>query len=160
MILVSIHAPGGKGGTPIHYLYGYVPPNGVVILKLLIQNGVSISEAFSRTGYNISNVRKLHFVSSHLTFFIQGQIAFKNTVQCVNNQTVVLLLHPRTEYKRLAHFQKGVSVLGRILEQGIKNWPISRTGYQFQGKFLLKGVPIQSPGRHIPTQKIPKCTPR
>ena len=42
--------PGG-GGTPIHYLYGYVPPNGVVILKLLIWNGVSISEAFSRTGY-------------------------------------------------------------------------------------------------------------
>ena len=27
--------PGGRG-TPIHYLYGYVPPNGVVILKLLI----------------------------------------------------------------------------------------------------------------------------
>ena len=27
-------APGG--GTPIHYLYEYVPPNGVVILKLLI----------------------------------------------------------------------------------------------------------------------------
>ena len=25
-----------QGGTPIHYLYGYVPPNGVVILKLLI----------------------------------------------------------------------------------------------------------------------------
>ena len=24
------------GGTSIHYLYGYVPPNGVVILKLLI----------------------------------------------------------------------------------------------------------------------------
>ena len=32
------------------------------------------------------------------------QIAFKNTVQCVNKQTVVLLLHPRTEYKKLAHF--------------------------------------------------------
>ena len=27
---------GARGGTPIHYLYGYVPPNGVVILKLLI----------------------------------------------------------------------------------------------------------------------------
>ena len=27
---------GGGGVTPIHYLYGYVPPNGVVILKLLI----------------------------------------------------------------------------------------------------------------------------
>ena len=22
--------PGGVGGTPIHYLYGYVPPDGVV----------------------------------------------------------------------------------------------------------------------------------
>ena len=28
--------PGGGGGTPIHYLYGYVAPKGVVILKLLI----------------------------------------------------------------------------------------------------------------------------
>ena len=28
--------PRGGGGTPIHYLYGYVPPNGVVILKLLV----------------------------------------------------------------------------------------------------------------------------
>ena len=27
--------PGG-GGTPIHYLYGYVPPNGAAILKLLV----------------------------------------------------------------------------------------------------------------------------
>ena len=30
------HTKGGEWGTPIHYLYGYVPPNGVVILKLLI----------------------------------------------------------------------------------------------------------------------------
>ena len=28
--------PPGGGGTPIHYLYGDVPPNGFVILKLLI----------------------------------------------------------------------------------------------------------------------------
>ena len=27
---------GGGGATPIHYLYGYVPPNVVMILKLLI----------------------------------------------------------------------------------------------------------------------------
>ena len=122
------------GGTHIHYLYGYVPPNGVVILKLLVQNGVSISEAFSRTGYNISNARKLQFCKQPFEI-IQGQTAFKNTVQCVNKQTVILLLHPGTEYKKLAHFQNGVSVLWRILERGIKNWPISRTGYHFQGKF-------------------------
>ena len=28
--------PPGGGGTPIHNLYGYVPPKGVVILKLLV----------------------------------------------------------------------------------------------------------------------------
>ena len=28
--------PGGGRGTPIHYLYVYVPSKGVVILKLLI----------------------------------------------------------------------------------------------------------------------------
>ena len=32
---VAWHPEGGEG-TCIHYLYGYVPPNGVVILKLLI----------------------------------------------------------------------------------------------------------------------------
>ena len=83
----------GEGGTPIHYLYGYAPPNGVVILKFLISNGASILEAFSRTGYNISNARKLQFCKQPFEI-IQGQIAFKNTVQCVNKQTVVLLLHP------------------------------------------------------------------
>ena len=48
----GLHFPAtlGGGGTPIHYLYGCVPPNRVVILKLLIYNRVSISEAFSRTG--------------------------------------------------------------------------------------------------------------
>ena len=29
-IIGANYAPGG-GGTPIHYLYGYVPPNGVVM---------------------------------------------------------------------------------------------------------------------------------
>ena len=145
---VRIPCRSGGGGTPIHYLYGYVPPKGVVTLKLLIQNGVSISEAFFRTGYNISNARKLHFCKQPFEI-IQGQIAFKNTVQCVNKQTVVLLLRLRTEYKKLAHFQKGVSVLARILERGIKNWPISRTGYQFQANFFLeRGANLESREAH------------
>ena len=55
----------------------------------------------------------------------------------------------------MAHFQNGVSVLGRILERGIKNWPISRTGYIFQGNVFQNGVPIWSPGRRIPTQVPP-----
>ena len=58
-------AGGGGGVTPIHYLYGYVPPNGV-----------SISEVFCRTGYNISNTQKLQFYKQPFEI-IQGQIAFK-----------------------------------------------------------------------------------
>ena len=42
-----------------------------------------------RTGYNISNARKLQFCKQPFEL-IQWQIAFKNTVQCVNKQTVVL----------------------------------------------------------------------
>ena len=78
-------APGGGGYS--HTL----PIRGcpILILKLLIQNGLFISEAFSRTGYNILNARKLQFCKQPFEI-IQGQIAFKNTVQCVNKQTVVL----------------------------------------------------------------------
>ena len=53
-----------------------MPPNGVVILKLLIWNVVSITEVFSRTGYNISNARKLQFCKQ-LFEITQGQIAFE-----------------------------------------------------------------------------------
>ena len=44
---------------------------------------MSISEAFSGTRYNISNARKLQFCKQSFEI-IQGQIAFKNTVQCVS----------------------------------------------------------------------------
>ena len=53
-----------------------------------LQRG-TISEAFFRTGYNISNASKLQSCKQPFEI-IQGQIAFKNTVQCVNKQTVVL----------------------------------------------------------------------
>ena len=33
-----------RGITPIQYLYGYVPPNGIVVLELLSQSGLSILE--------------------------------------------------------------------------------------------------------------------
>ena len=72
----------GAGGTPIHYLYGYVPPNGVVIFEAPDLERVSISEAFSRTGYDDDDelylcvdvfIFRTHesssFVSSHLKLF-------------------------------------------------------------------------------------------
>ena len=87
---LAVESPPGGGGEYSHTLP--IRVYGVVILKPPILNGVSISEAFSRTGYNISNARKLQFWKQPLEI-IQGQIAFQNTVQCVNKQTVVLLLH-------------------------------------------------------------------
>ena len=104
-------------GTPIDYLYGYV------ILKLLIENGVSISEAFSRTGYNISNARKLQFCKKPFEI-IQEQIAFKTTVQCVNKQTVA----PCVLACRAGVFWREPRALTP------PSWihrTISRTGYQF-----------------------------
>ena len=38
---------------------GYVPPNEVVNLELLIKKGVSILEMFPGTGYSIPNAQKL-----------------------------------------------------------------------------------------------------
>ena len=42
--------PPGEGGTPIHYLYRYVPPNGVMILKLLIYNRYPFQRCFLERG--------------------------------------------------------------------------------------------------------------
>ena len=94
----SIFRPGGHSHTlPIQVCAA----NGVMILKLLIWNGLSLSEVFSRTGYNISNAWKFQFCKQPFEV-IQGQIAFKNAVQFTN-----------------------------VLERSIKNWPISTTGYEF-----------------------------
>ena len=87
------YTPGG-GGTPIHYLYRFEAPD---------LERDTISEAFSITGYNISNARKLQFCKQPFEI-IRGQIVFKNTVQCVNNQTVVLLLHPVFQRAGRAYF--------------------------------------------------------
>lgn len=34
-----------EGGTPIYYLYGYVPPNGVIILKPFLSSRYSYHKA-------------------------------------------------------------------------------------------------------------------
>ena len=55
-------------------------------------------------GYNISNAQKFHFYKQPFEI-IQGQITFKNTFQCVNKQTVVLLCYTlEWSIKKLAHF--------------------------------------------------------
>ena len=112
-------------------------------MKLLIKNGVSISEAFSRTGYNISNSRKLQFCKKPFEI-IQEQIAFKTTVQCVNKQTVA----PCVLACRAGVFWREPRALtppswirtGPFPERGISFRTNSRTGYTKIGLFLERGI--------------------
>ena len=64
--------PPGGGGTPIHYLYGHVPPNGVVILKLLYRTGYPFRRRFLERGIILQTHESSSFVSSHLKLFKDG----------------------------------------------------------------------------------------
>ena len=73
------------------------------------------------------------------------------------NRALSIYKLSRTEYKKLAHFLHGVSVLGRVLEQGIKNWPISRTGCQFGvlgGTYPPKRYPSAPPPPGEPDKRL------
>ena len=123
--------------TPQMARYHSLEERKLPIASHLPRGGGGLLPYITRTGYNISNARKLQFCKQP-TEIIQGQIAFKNTVQCVNKQTAVLLLNPGTEYKRLA----------QMLERGISFKANSRTGCQF-------GVP----GGTYPPKKYPSAPP-
>ena len=72
-------------------------------------SGVSISEAFSRTGYNISNARKLRFCKQPLKVF-KDRLPLKIRFNALTSKPLYSCC---------------------TLERSIKNWPISRTRCQF-----------------------------
>ena len=91
--------------------------------------------------------RKLQFCKKPFEI-IQGQIAYKNTVQCVNKQTVVLLFAPCVLACRAGVFWHEPRVLtspswiNRCAEKNraISIYKLSRTEYKklvhhFQGEF-------------------------
>ena len=67
-------------------------------------------------------------------------------VQCINKQTVVLLLHPRTVYKKVGPFlERGISFRAnsrtgckkkKKKERGVKIGPFLERGIHFSGNFL------------------------
>ena len=59
--------------------------NSRCLQNFLFRTGYPFQRRFLERGVIFRTCESSSFVSSHLTFFIQGQIAFKNTVQCVNN---------------------------------------------------------------------------
>ena len=54
----------------------------------------------------------------------------------LKNRAISIYKLSRTEYKKLAHFLNGVSVLGRILEQRKKIGPFLERGINFRGNFV------------------------
>ena len=73
----------------------------------------------------------------------------------------------QTSVRLISRTNREIFSLKNFLERSMKNWPISRTGYQKLAQILERGInfsgiflePIWNPGRHIPTQKIPKFPP-
>ena len=93
----SLHSPSSSppGGGVLPY---------ITYTGMCRPTGSWFWSSWFRTGYNISNARKLQFCKQPFEI-IQGQITFKNTVQCVNKQTVVLLCCTlERSIKKLAHF--------------------------------------------------------
>ena len=85
--------PGGRV-LPYNTYTGMCRPTGSWFWSSWFRTGYPFQRRFlARTGYNFSNARKLQFCKQPFEI-IRGQIAFKNTVRCVNKQTVVPLLHP------------------------------------------------------------------
>ena len=61
--------PGGGGGTPIHYLYGYVPPTGSWFWSSWCRTGYPSQRRFLERGIICRTHERSSFVSSHLKLF-------------------------------------------------------------------------------------------
>ena len=96
------------GGTPIHYLRVCAAHRGGDFEAPDLERGIHFIDV-ARTGYNISNARKLQFCKQPFEI-IQGQIALKIRFSALTSRLLYSCC---------------------TLEQSIKNWPISRKGYQF-----------------------------
>ena len=83
--------PQAQGGPPIHYLYGYVPPNGIVILKLL---GNNLAQNVFR-GWTVSSIFSLLWL-----ILFSGRIYSENVNWCWSLLTVQKLFLVITDWKQ------------------------------------------------------------
>ena len=64
------------------------------------------------------------------------------------------------QIKKYLSKKTGLFQFTNFLERSIKNWPISRTGYQFEGKFFLeRGANLESWAAHTHPKKYPSAPP-
>ena len=129
------------GGVLPYITYtGMCRPTGSWFWSSWFRTGYPFQRRFLERGIIFRMHESSSFVSSHLKLFKD-----KLLVKTLLNASTSKLLYPSctlcfsVQGGRIltrAYFYNGVSVLRRILERGLKNWPIFRTGYQFYGKLF------------------------
>ena len=136
--------PGG-GGTPIHYLYWYVPPNGVVIWSSWFRTGYPFQRRFLERGIKNCGSR-LYLL---LKIVADYEEAF---IWCIS----------RTN-KEISFSKKGLFQFTNFLERSIKIGPFLERGISFRGNFFLEwGANLESweALTHPKNTQVPPPTPR
>ena len=88
--------PGGEGGGYSHTLYYYTGmcrPTGLWFWSFWFGTLYPFLRCFLERGIIFRTHESSSLVSGYLKL-LKDRLLLKNTVQCVNKQTVVLLLHP------------------------------------------------------------------
>ena len=95
--------PRGGGVLPYIAYTGMCRPTGSWFWSSWFRTGYPFQRRFLERGIIFRTHESSSFVSSHLKLF-KGRLLLKIRLNALLKQTVILLLHLRTEYKKLAHF--------------------------------------------------------
>ena len=131
METTSKERDGGGEGKSLAYERGFVRVERFCVI---------INRIVSTCTGNV--LRMICFTLSNSKLHVYVHVA----IQLKNNK----LLAAIAIEKRNRHFtdHPGVPILGRILERGIKNWPISRTVSILGEIFLERGANLESRAAH------------
>ena len=116
--------------------------------------GVEIWSSWFRTGYPFQR----RFLERGIIFWTHESSSFVSS-RCLND---LKLFKDRLLLKILFNALTSKLLYSCCtLERSIKNWPISRTGYQFYGNFFLeRGANLESRGAHTHSKNTQVLPPR
>ena len=98
---ISTRNPGGV--LPYNTYTGMCRPAGRDFKAPGLERGIHFRGVFLERDIIFRTHESSSFVSNHLKLF-KDRLLLKIRLNALLKQTVILLLHPRTEYKKLAHF--------------------------------------------------------
>ena len=119
--------PGGGGVLPYITYTGMCRPKGSWVWSSWFRMGYPFQRRFLERGIIFRAHQSSTFVSSHLKLF-KDRLLLKVRFNALTSKPLYCCC---------------------TLERSIKNWPISRTGYQVYGKFFLeRGANLESRATH------------